>query len=334
MSINDVLVYADHTQGQLNAAFGGLIAAASDIGRPVAILAATSEHLDQLIDQASLYGAEAAYAVEIPAGKQMIITELAAVTAALDHSVAGDGGHIGAVILSADIKSRELAGRLAIRRNLGLIIDAVVLELADGAVVAQQPVLGGKYTVVSEVDHRTPVICLRVDPAGAATPKVGSECRVTRIAITEQGEPDAVVLSTETQRSNTNRPELGSASIVIGGGRGLGSAENFSLVEELAEVMGAAVGASRAAVDAGYCDRGLQVGETGQIIEPDLYIAVGISGAIQHRVGMQNAKRIIAINTDANAPIFDIADLGIVGDAFTIVPQLMAAVRSRSAVDA
>ncbi|RAX48272.1 electron transfer flavoprotein subunit alpha/FixB family protein [Arthrobacter sp. AQ5-05] len=332
MSYKDVLVHADHAEGTLHPDFSGLLAAARKIGRPVAVVAASAEHLDNLVEQVKRHPVESLCAVETPAGEQLITSELAALTAALDRLVDGDAEKVGAVLLSSGIKCRELAGRLAVRRNMGLIIDAVGLDLVDGAVIVQQSVLGGQYSVASGVNHGAPVICLRPDSVSADvnSPETVVGCMVTRMGIAVPSDADAVVLSTSEHRVLDGRPELNSAPIVIGGGRGLNSAENFGLVQDLADLMGAAVGASRAAVDAGFCDRSLQVGETGQIIEPELYIAVGISGAIQHRVGMQNAKKIIAINTDANAPIFDIADLGIVGDAFTVVPQLMEALRDRA----
>jgi electron transfer flavoprotein alpha subunit len=227
------------------------------------------------------------------------------------------------VLLAASADGKEIAGRLAARLGSGLLVD--VVDLKEGA-KGLHSIFGGAYTVEAQVPGDTPVITVRPGAIEAA-PTAGAG-EVVNVEVPAQAE-NATKITSRQPAVAGDRPELTEATVVVSGGRGVGSAENFSVVEELADSLGAAVGASRAAVDSGYYPGQFQVGQTGKTVSPQLYIALGISGAIQHRAGMQTSKTIIAVNKDEEAPIFEIADLGIVGDLFKVAPQLTEAVKAR-----
>jgi electron transfer flavoprotein alpha subunit len=231
-----------------------------------------------------------------------------------------------AVLIPSTQEGKEVAGRLAVRLDNGVLTDVVALD-ADGT--ATQVVFAGSTIVRSRVTRGIPLVTVRpssVTPEPApVTPNV--------VAVTvELADTDRLARVTErTTETKSARPELTEASIVVSGGRGVGSAENFALVEELADLLGAAVGASRAATDSGFYPHQFQVGQTGKTVSPQLYVALGISGAIQHRAGMQTSKTIVAVNKDSDAPIFELADFGVVGDLFKVVPQAAEDIRKRRA---
>lgn len=222
-----------------------------------------------------------------------------------------------AVLLPHAAGGRETSGRLAARLGVPILTDVVGLETDGGRVVASHSVFGGTYIVRSTGD--APLVATVREGAFEASPMPD----VAVLPTPTDANKDAHVESMTPLMVDTGRPNLRSAKIVVAGGRGVGSKEGFDTVETLADALGAAVGASRAAVDAGYAPAALQVGQTGASVSPDVYITLGISGAIQHRAGMQTAKTIIAIDEDASAPVFEIADLGVVGNLFDVVPQIL-----------
>jgi electron transfer flavoprotein alpha subunit len=316
---NSILVLLDVTPaGELAKSAAGLLGAASAVGTPVAVIAATAAA--SLATAAGELGAAHVLTAETdPRSLTLPLVDALAAAAALVRP--------DAVLISNSIEGRDVAGRFAARTRSGLVVDAVDVSRDDEGVVAQHSVYGGSYNVTSAVTFGAPVITVR---QGAVD--VRAEARsafVERLDVSASGKRAASIDAVEETVATSSRPELRGAAKVISGGRGLGSKEKFKLVEQLADALGAAIGASRAAVDAGYVSQTYQVGQTGVSVSPQLYVALGISGAIQHKAGMQTAKTIIAVNKDADAPIFDIADFGVVGDLFTVVPQLLAALEAR-----
>ena len=225
-----------------------------------------------------------------------------------------------AVLVPATAEGKEVAGRLAVKIGSGVLTDVVDLIPGDGGPVAEQSIFGGAIVVKSRVSKGTPIVAVRPNAVSPeASPGAAAPEPVT-VALSDAAKGAHITERVIAERSD--RPELTEASIVVSGGRGVGNAENFALIEGLADRLGAAVGASRAATDAGWYPHQFQVGQTGKTVSPQLYLAVGISGAIQHRAGMQTSKTIMVINKDPEAPIFELADFGVVGDLFTVVPQL------------
>lgn len=315
----EVLVLVEHADGAPKKVTAELLTAARRLGEPSAVVIGqlTADGIAQL----GQFGAAKVYVANDAAFDEFVNAPIADVLTQLVRQTSPR-----AVLLASTVDGKEIAGRVALRVDSGVITDAVDVA-ADGSTM--QVIFGGAASVHASVSGAHPVITVRPNAVAAEPAPAAAEV----INVTPEISPGSkrVRLVERVAQAAGGRPELGEASVIVSGGRGLGSAENFALVEALADSLGAAVGASRAATDAGWYPHSHQVGQTGKTVSPQLYVAVGISGAIQHRAGMQTAKTIVAINKDAEAPIFEIADFGVVGDLFTVVPQLTSEVSARKA---
>ena len=318
----EVLVLVEHDGETVKKVTGELLTLARQFGEPAAVwIGAGAEGGRERLAE---FGAAKVYVADGGDIDDYVVAPAAEVLAGLVGQKSP-----AAVLLAATGEGKEVAGRLAVKIGSGVITDAVGLTAGDGGLVAEQSIFGGAIVVQSTVKTGTPIIAVRpnsvaaepapaaaeIEPAGVELSDAAKAARITERVVAERGE----------------RPELTEAAIVVSGGRGVGNADNFALIEKLADSLGAAVGASRAATDAGWYPHQFQVGQTGKTVSPQLYLAVGISGAIQHRAGMQTSKTIMVINKDPEAPIFELADFGVVGDLFAVVPQLTEEVERRAA---
>ena len=314
----EVLVLVDHIDGVVRKTTSELLTIARRLGEPSAVFIGGG--FDAAKATLAQYGAEKIYRVESADVTDYLVAPKAEVLAALVASASP-----AAVLIPSSPEGKEIGARLAIKTSSGLITDAVDVQAGEGgAVRTTQSVFAGGFTVQATVIKGTPIITVKPNSATPEAVTGGAVDEVVEIAISPAAKTARI--TNTAPRAATGRPELTEAAIVVSGGRG--TAGDFSKVEEFADCLGAAVGASRAAVDAGWYPHSFQVGQTGKQVSPQLYVAAGISGAIQHRAGMQTSKTIIAINKDEEAPIFEMVDFGVVGDLFTVLPQAIKAVNA------
>ncbi|WP_151641418.1 electron transfer flavoprotein subunit alpha/FixB family protein [Corynebacterium sp. 11A] len=311
-------VLVKHSNGELDAVTAELISAGRQLGEVSAVVVGTPGTAEGFAAQLGQWGAEMVIAAESESvTERLIIPEVDALSMLA-------AGQPGPIVVAAGVAGSEIAGRLAARVTSGVLNDVVAIN-PDGT--ASQSIFGDQYSVTAAVGGESPIYALR---GGAITPDaVPAAGALATIDLPDSSPLDAQVHSfIPTARGD--RPQLTQAPVVVAGGRGLSSADGFkALAEPLADLFDGAVGATRDAVDEGFYDGNYQIGQTGVTVSPDLYIGLGLSGAIQHKSGMQTSKRIVVINSDEDAPIFEIADFGVVGDVDEVVPQLIEEITKR-----
>jgi electron transfer flavoprotein alpha subunit len=322
-----VLVVVEAADGSVPKPTQELLTLARRLGDPVAIV--FGEPAAAAAEALGTYGATRVLVVgDSRVVDHLVVPKAEAIAQTARSIQVGDG--LAAILITSSAEGKEIAGRLAVKLDSGILTDAVDVTAGDedGSVVAVQSVFAASFIVESTVTRGTPIVVVKPN---AVTPQPDPVMpQVERVDVELSELALSASITGRTERAASGRPELTDASIVVSGGRGLGGAEAFGLVERLADQLGAAVGASRAAVDAGWYPHSNQVGQTGKTVSPELYLAIGISGAIQHRAGMQTSKTIVAVNKDAEAPIFELTDFGIVGDLHTVIPALSAAIDARA----
>ena len=315
----EILVLAEHVDDDVKKVTLELITLARRFGEPSVVW--TGPGAEQGQARCAEYGAARMYVAADAAFDDYVIAPAAELLAQLVKEK-----DPALVLLAGTAQGKEVAGRLAVKIDSGVLTDAVDLQPGDDGPVAEQSIFGGATVVHARVKRGTPIVAMR--PNAVAPEPAPGAAELAQVSLA--GEATGARVTNRVVAERGERPDLTEASIVVSGGRGVGSGENFPLIEKLADALGAAVGASRAATDAGWYPHQFQVGQTGKTVSPQLYLAVGISGAIQHRAGMQTSKAILVINKDPEAPIFELADFGVVGDLFNVVPQLTEEIEKRS----
>jgi electron transfer flavoprotein alpha subunit len=316
--MSEILVLVDQVDGAVRKPTLELLTLARRLGEPSAVFLGSGA--EQAKDSLAAYGAEKVYAADDAAFADFLVAPKAEALAQLVGQASP-----AAVLIPSNAEGKEIAGRLAIKIESGLITDAVDVVAGDSGTEVTKSVFAGNHTVATSVTNGTPIITVKpnaVTPeeaTGAAsveafTPSISDAAKTARVV-------------ERKERQATGRPELTEAAIVVSGGRGTGG--DFGPIEAFADSLGAAVGASRAVVDSGWYPHSYQVGQTGKTVSPQLYVAAGISGAIQHRAGMQTSRTIVAVNKDDEAPIFELVDFGVVGDLHKVLPQATEEVNRR-----
>ncbi len=318
--MSQILVVVDHAEGAVKKPTYEMLTLAARVGEPSAVFIGPKDKGSEVAEAVKKYGAGTVYVVDDAELKGYLVAPKAEALQQIIEQVSP-----GAVLIASSAEGKEIAGRLAIKTGSGLITDAVDLEADGDTPVTTQSVFAGSYTVKAKVTRGTPIITVK--PNSATPQEAEGAGTVEEVSVTISDAAKGAQIVASQPRKATGRPELTEAAIVVSGGRGTGG--KFEPVEDLADALGAAVGASRAAVDSGWKPHSYQIGQTGKTVSPQLYLAAGISGAIQHRAGMQTSKTIVAVNKDEEAPIFELVDFGVVGDLHTVLPAVTEEVKQR-----
>ncbi len=321
MTLDTIWVYAEGDSDALSSTTQELLTKARDLADTVAVVYAGDG--DDISDHAGEYGAETVYATGDLEGALVGVPVAAAIAAAVE---AGDGPD--AVLLGTSYDGRDIAARLSVALDATVISNVVDIEVDGDSLVGTEPIFGGTSDIKTKFTADGVKILLVRPKSFEAEPSGGDSAEVEDLDVPDLGSSAGATV-TNRHAEESEGPKLDEAALVVAGGRGLGQAESYEMVEKLAAKLKGAAGASRAIVDAGWVPYSSQVGQTGKVVKPSVYIAAGISGATQHLVGMKGSKNIIAINKDPEAPIFGVADLGIVGDVHKVIPKLLEALEAR-----
>ncbi|MCU0267415.1 MAG: electron transfer flavoprotein subunit alpha/FixB family protein [Acidimicrobiales bacterium] len=319
MALSKIWVFAEAADGKVSTTTLEILTKARELADTVECVYAGGD-ADAVAGTLGEYGASKVLATGDLGGSLPGVPVASAIAAAVQG-----GDAPAAVLFATSYEGRDIVGRLSVKLDRTVITNNVDLEVDGDSLVTTEPVFGGTTNVKTKFTGAGPFLVLVRPKSFAAEPSGGAAAAVEALAVPEAGQ--AKVLNRHVEERSG--PQLEEADIVVSGGRGLGEAPKFEMVEDLAKLLNAAPGASRAIVDAGWVPYSYQVGQTGKVVKPSVYIAAGISGATQHMVGMKGSKNIIAINKDAEAPIFSISDLGIVGDVHKVLPAVIEALKAR-----
>lgn len=318
--MSEVLVLAETAGSAVRTPTLELLAAARRLGEPSAVV--FGEPDDAVVATLSEHGATTVYAVPAPEAQEFLSVPKAEALVALAQRTSPV-----AVLVTSGSEGKDVAARVAVRLDSGIVTDAVSIGGSAGAVTATQSIVSGTQHATSEFRRGTPVITL-VQGAVSAEP-APAQASVQQVDVSFSEQAAGTQVASRTEKTSTGRPDLTDAEVVVAVGRGVGTQDGLDVIEQLADALGAAVGATRAVTDLGWAPHELQVGQTGKTVAPNVYIAAGLSGAIQHRAGMQSSRTIVAVNKDPKAPIFAISDLGVVGDLHAVLPALTDEIKRR-----